>query len=152
MASDMNKFIFTARLTKDPVIRTYMNNGQEAKMATFSVACNKFFKKGEEMVKKVAFFNCIAYGYVAKNIEKDLHKGDAVLIDGELQQNDYTTKTGEKRSSFEVNVKALQSFSSVKKTTSFVDNLSSNDAGEAPVVDGEEQPAVEDAPEDVPFD
>lgn len=140
MASDFNKFIVTGRLTKDPVIRTYMNNGEEAKMATFSIACNKFFRKGEEMVKKVTFFNCIAYGYVAKTIEKDLHKGDPVLIDGEFQANDFTTKTGEKRSSYEVNVKALQINTSVKKTTSFVDNLSTGDAGEAPVVDGEEQP------------
>jgi single-strand DNA-binding protein len=149
MASDFNKFIVTGRLTKDPVIRTYTNKGVEAKMATFSIACNKFFKKGEDMEKKVTFFNCIAYGYVAKNIEKDLHKGDAVLVDGEIQENDFVTKAGEKRRSFEVNVKALQINTSVKKSTSFVDNLSTGDAGDAPVIDGEEPVREED--EDVPF-
>jgi single-strand DNA-binding protein len=147
MSSDLNKFVFSGRATMDPVIRVFNSkDGTPRKMATFSVANNKIYKKGTELAKDVNFFNCVAFGYLADTIEKNLHKGDGVLVSGSLAMNDFVTKTGEKRRGYDVNLEYIQ-INSVRKAASEKDNIPQEDS-EAPVIDGEEAstPLEDDTP------
>lgn len=87
----MNKFLAVVRLTKDPQIRTTASG---AKIADFSVAVNRTFKRDGQ--PDADFFNCAAFGKKAEFVEKYVRKGTKLVIEGQVQNNNYTNKEGQK--------------------------------------------------------
>lgn len=87
----MNKVIFTARPTKTPEIR-YSADGKA--VAKFDCAVNRTFKREGE--PDADFFSCVAFGKIAETIEKYVSKGTKILIEGEVRNNNYTNKDGQK--------------------------------------------------------
>ena len=91
----MNTFIFTGNLTRDPSLtegdKTYCK---------FCVAVNR--------KEEVDFFDCIAWGALAENVNKYCKKGDKVLVVGTLQIRKYETKSGEKRSAIEITAREVE--------------------------------------------
>ena len=81
----MNKVIFLARLGKDPEVRYAQASGNA--VASFSIAVTRRFKRENE--PDADWFNCVAFGKVAEFCEKYLHKGSRVLIEGEIQNDNY---------------------------------------------------------------
>ncbi|WP_125582395.1 single-stranded DNA-binding protein [Lacticaseibacillus suibinensis] len=65
--------------------------------ARFTVAVSRPHDKD-----KTDFIPCIIWGQSAQSTAKYVHKGNRVGIIGELHQNDYVTKDGEKKQSFQV--------------------------------------------------
>ena len=99
MAS-FNRVILLGNLTRDCEIR-YTPNGTA--VASFSLALNRKFKQGEETKDEVSYFDVVVFGKTAENCGKYLGKGDAVLIEGRLQQRRWEEKEGgQKRSKVEV--------------------------------------------------
>jgi single-strand DNA-binding protein len=85
-----------------------------AAVASFSVAVNarKFNKQSNEWEKKPAkFWRCQAWNsgkaLLAENVANVLKKGDTVVVYGELETREYTTKDGEKRSADELRVEGI---------------------------------------------
>lgn len=89
----MNKVIMSGRLTRDPEIR-YGGNGNETCIANFGFAVERKFKR--EGQPEADFFDCTAFGKTAETIEKFCHKGIKLILDGEVQNNNYTDKEGNK--------------------------------------------------------
>ena len=87
----MNKVIFTGRLCKDAEIR-YSADGKA--VARFDFAVNRTFKREGEA--DADFFSCVAFGKIAETIEKYVSKGTKILIEGEVRNNNYTNKDGQK--------------------------------------------------------
>ena len=87
----MNVCIMMGRLTADPEIR-YSQNGTG--IAKFTIAVDLRFKK--EGQPEADFHNCTCFGRLAEFTEKYLHKGIKIVVNGELQDNNYTNKNGEK--------------------------------------------------------
>lgn len=89
---NMNQVIFTGRLTKNAEIR-YSNEGKA--VARFDFAVNRTFKKEGE--SEADFFSCVAFGKIAETFEKcNVGKGTKLLIEGEVRNNNYTNKDGQK--------------------------------------------------------
>lgn len=88
----MNKVILMGRLTRDPEVR-YGGSSNMA-IAKFSIAVDRRFKRDGEPTAD--FFNCTAFGKTGEFIEKYFHKGTKVVIDGELRNDNYTNKEGQK--------------------------------------------------------
>ncbi len=86
----MNKVIMMGRLTRDPEVR-YGNSGSA--IARFSLAVDRRFKRDGQPTAD--FFNCTAFGKTGEFVEKYLKKGTKVLIDGEVQNDNYTNKEGQ---------------------------------------------------------
>ena len=86
----MNKVIMMGCLTRDPEMRVYGNDGKA--LASFSIAVDRRFKRDGQPTAD--FFNCTAFGATASFVEKYLKKGTKVVIDGELQNNNYEDNTG----------------------------------------------------------
>ena len=89
----MNSFSGVGRLTRDPEIRV-SNNENQTKVARFSIAINRRFKKENE--PEADFINCVAFGKTAEFIEKFFKKGMAIGINGRIQTGSYTNKDGVK--------------------------------------------------------
>lgn len=94
MAKDFNRFIFTGRLGRDPEER----QAGSAKVATFSVACNRM-AKGETVTD---WFNVTAWDKTAELAITYLRKGSRVQIEGSVQLRKYTDKQGNAREAFDV--------------------------------------------------
>ena len=126
----MNKVIFLARLGRDPEIRYAQSSGNA--IASFSIAVNRRFKRDNE--PDADWFNCVAFGKTAEFCEKYLHKGVKVVIEGELQNNNYEDKNGTKHYSVQIIVNQIE-FAESKSS-----QANSNDTAEpeanAPADDG----------------
>lgn len=108
----MNKIILMGRLTRDPEVRYGGSNNMA--IARFSLAVDRRFKR--EGQPDADFFDCTAFGKTAEFVEKYLSKGVKVVIDGEMQNNNYTNKEGRKVYGFRVVVNQIE-FAESKKTS-----------------------------------
>lgn len=72
-----------------------MANTRDSDIANFTVANTRKYKQKETTI----FLDCVAYGDVAININKFFGKGDPIIVQGRLTQNEWEDrKTGDKRS------------------------------------------------------
>lgn len=95
----MNKTILMGRLTRDPIIRSMQNGGDEdGIVANFRMAVDRPWKKRDEDENAVRadFFNCTAFGRKAKFVREFLCKGSKIAVEGSMRNNNYTNDHGEK--------------------------------------------------------
>lgn len=72
------------RLVKDVEVR-YAQNGTA--IAKFTIAVDRRFKR--EGQPDADFFKCTSFGKQAEFVEKYFKKGSRILLEGELQNNNY---------------------------------------------------------------
>lgn len=109
----MNKIIITGNICHDLEIKT----SGETKILNFTVAVKRNFKnKNGEY--ETDFLRCVAFNNQAEFINKYFQKGYPILIEGNLQTNNYETENGEKRTSFNIVVENINFFSKRKEETS----------------------------------
>ena len=88
---------------------------------TNSIACDR--KYGE---KKTDFYQIKAFGKLAESMDKYLRKGSRILVEGDLQTDEYVDKTGNKKQSVSIVVSAWE-FADSKTGESKESNESKND-------------------------
>lgn len=87
----MNLVILMGRLTKDPEIRyTQTQKGDQMAIGRFSIAVDR---RGKD---ETDFFNCTAFGKLGEFVEKYLTKGTKIVLTGQIQNDNYTNKEGQK--------------------------------------------------------
>lgn len=98
----MNLVLMIGRLTRDPEMRVIQSTGNF--VTGFSIAVDRAFKTKDGT--DVDFFNVSVFGKQAESCNNYLAKGRLVAVKGRLQNDNYTTRTGEKR--YSVNIIADQ--------------------------------------------
>lgn len=89
----MNMVILMGRLTRDPEIRYGQQSGTA--VARYTLAVDRRFKKdGDEATAD--FFNLVSFGKQGEFVEKYLHKGTKIVVVGEMRNNNYTNRDGQK--------------------------------------------------------
>lgn len=134
----MNKVLMMGRLTRDPEVR-YSNEGSA--VSKFSLAVDRRYKR--EGQPGADFFNCVAFGKTAEFTEKYLKKGTKVVLEGELQNNNYTNKEGQKVYGMQIVVNSLEfaeSKSSSNSDRESMQQVDSNEFMNVPDVAEEELP------------
>ena len=101
----MNKVIEVGRLTRDPEVR-YTSGDNAMCIARFSIAVPRTRKK--DGADETDFFNCVAFGKTGEFIEKYMHKGNKVIIEGRLQSGSYTNKDGQKVNTVDIVVENIE--------------------------------------------
>lgn len=90
-----NKVSLIGRLGAQPEVTTFENG---RKLSRFNLATNERFKnKSGEWQENTQWHTVNAWGKVAERVEKSLQKGQEVIIEGKLVNQQYETKAGEKR-------------------------------------------------------
>ncbi len=84
----LNKIILMGRLTRDPEVR--YGGAQNIAIARFSLAVDRRYKR--EGQPQADFFNCTAFGKLGEFVEKYLHKGIKIILEGEIQNDNYENK------------------------------------------------------------
>lgn len=86
-------------LTRDPDLR--FTQGAQG-VATIGIAVNRRYQRNNEWVEDTSFFNVTAWGSLAENAAASLSKGSRIIVTGRLNQRNYETQNGEKRSVVEI--------------------------------------------------
>ena len=96
MSGNANIIVIEGRLTRDP---NFMKTKNGKSLCKFSIANNRYYYTNGSLQKEVYFFDLISWGYNAERDASNLKKGSHILVSGELRQNSYFTKEGNKRNS-----------------------------------------------------
>ncbi len=99
--SNGNHVTITGNLTRDPELR-FTPTGQAN--ASFGVAVNRRWQNRQthEWEEATSFFEVIAWGTTAENSAQCLSKGDRVIVYGRLDQRNWETTDGDKRTKVEI--------------------------------------------------
>ena len=95
----LNHIVLMGRLTRDPELR-YTNSN--IPVASFSVAVDRDFGRGENGERQTDFINCVAWRQTGEFVSKYFTKGSMIVVSGRLQIRDYTDRDGNKRTAAEV--------------------------------------------------
>jgi single-strand DNA-binding protein len=141
----MNKVILMGRLVSDPVIRYTVNN---IPMARFRLAVNRPGKQ-QQGQPTADFIQITAWRGTAEFVNKYFRKGQQVLIEGYLRNNNWTDKDGNKRYSDDVHAEQVY-FADSKKEDSVNNTPSNLDPAQQPL-SGDGFYALNEDDEDLPF-
>jgi single-strand DNA-binding protein len=104
MTTLRNSVQLIGRLGKEPEVRTF-DSGK--KMAIFSLATSEtYYNNQGEKVQETQWHNIVVWGKKVDVVEKYLHKGNEIALQGKIQTRSYE-KEGEKRYVTEINLNDL---------------------------------------------
>lgn len=91
----VNHMILQGRLTRDPELNTTANG---VHVCSFTVAWSERYKETENKL----FLNVTAWRGMAEMICRNFTKGREIVVEGRLQQREWTDKEGNNRSTIEM--------------------------------------------------
>ncbi len=89
--NNLNSVLIEGNLVRDPDL-SYTPKGTA--VCKFSVACNRFYKEGDEMVKEVSFIDISTFARLAEVCGEYLKKGRGVRVVGRLRQDRWSDTEG----------------------------------------------------------
>lgn len=95
----INKVILMGRLTADPELRQ-TNSGISS--CRFSVAVNRPYKSKETGERQTDFINVITWRQTAEFVSRYFSKGNMIIVEGSLRNDNYTDQNGVKHYSMNV--------------------------------------------------
>lgn len=130
----LNEVVLMGRLTKDPELRFTSNN---VPVTSFTIAVDRGVVNRETQRREADFFNCVAWRAAAEIVNKYFTKGNRILLNGRLQNSDWTDNNGNKRYTTEVVVDRVY----------FIENKKEN----APEIEPEDYSELKDDDVEFPF-
>lgn len=111
----MNLVIIKGNLARDPELRTINgSSGKSTSVVNFTVAASREYTKADGSTDKITtFIPCEAWDSGAETIASTFAKGDLVMLEGSLR-NDNWEKDGVKHSSMKIRV---SNFAKISRTT-----------------------------------
>ena len=106
----VNKVILVGNVGKDPEVKHY-DSGQS--VASFSLATTErayILPNGTQVPERTDWHYIVANNRFAQIVDRYVHKGDKLYIEGKLRTRSYTDKTGSQRYITEVYVDSLELF------------------------------------------
>lgn len=104
----MHKVTILGRVGKDPEVRTFDNGNQIANFTMADTQRGYTKKDGTVIPDRTEWFNISVGGGLVGVVEKYVHKGDLLYIEGKQNTREYTDKSGEKKFFVEIRVDTLE--------------------------------------------
>lgn len=140
----INKVMISGRITNDLELK-YTPKGTA--VIRFTVASERMFKDESDNWQTVAtFIDCVAWTYLAENLEKNARKGSAVIVEGRLESRSYTDSNNQNRKVWEVIADHIHFLEWQPK-----DGNSSDYASDEPPLPEESTAPTKGTKDDVPF-
>lgn len=89
----LNRVILMGRLTRDPDFKQTQSG---VAICKFSVAVERQFKDSKTGERLTDFLDCTAFRGTAEFISRYFSKGNMILVEGNIQNNNYTDNNGVK--------------------------------------------------------
>ncbi len=104
--ANFNKVILLGNLTRDPQLNYLPSH---TAVIEFGMAVNRTYKKQDgSQGEETCFVDCQMFGKRAEVINKYLHKGDPLFVEGRLKLDSWQDKDGNKRSRLRVFVENFE--------------------------------------------
>jgi single-strand DNA-binding protein len=137
----LNRVFIAGNLTRDPELR-YTASG--VPVANFRIASNRWFRAQDgERREDVCYINVVAWQRLAELVGERLHKGSAVLVEGELQSRSWDTEDGTRRTVVEIRAYRVQFLNRQEGVRIETRNGTSEDS--------EEPSSTDEVADDLPF-
>lgn len=138
MSASFNRVILVGSLVRDPEYRRAASNGMA--VSDFRMAVDDPYKgrnPAREGRSNSLYIDVVTWDSLAESVHGYLRQGSRILVEGRLQQQEWTTRDGQRRSQIRV----------VASTVQFLDPVGPSAAGGAPAAapDGAPAPAAEPA-------
>ena len=109
----LNKVMLIGNVGNDPEIRYLDSNPQSpqgnAKVASFRLATTERYRdRNGETRENTEWHNIVAWRSNADLVEKFIHKGSQIYVEGKLRTRQWTDQTGNKRYTTEINADNIQ--------------------------------------------
>ncbi len=101
----INTVTLIGRLGNDPELRTSESG---TSVVNFNLANHEFRQVNGERQTITHWFKCVAFGSLAQLCSEFMHKGARVGIQGNLRQNSWETKEGDKRLTTEIHLRDVE--------------------------------------------
>jgi len=103
---ELNSVIIAGNLTKDPIFRQTTNG---TPVVNFSVASNRRYRDSKDQWQEdVCYVGIVAWNKLAESCRDKLKKGNAVLVEGELQSRTFKTDKGDSKTIVEIKARRIQ--------------------------------------------
>ena len=96
-----NHITEVGNLTRDPEMK-FTTSGSTSVRIGLAVNRRWQNRQTQEWEERTSFFTVIAYGSLAENAANSLSQGDRVVVVGRLEQREWTTEAGDKKSVIEI--------------------------------------------------
>ena len=104
----VNKVILIGRAGKDPDVRT-LDGGAKVASLSFATTDKAYtLQNGTQVPERTEWHNLIFWNKTAEIVEKYVHKGDKLYIEGKLRTRNYDDSKGVKRYITEVFVDSIE--------------------------------------------
>lgn len=107
----VNKVTLLGFVGKDPEIKTFDNGGKIANLSLATTERGFTTKDGKQIPEKTEWHNCSVGGGLAGIVEKFVHKGDRLYIEGKLSTRSYKDANGIEKYITEIKVTELEMLS-----------------------------------------
>ena len=107
----LNKVMLIGNAGKDPDVR-YRDNGRC--MATVALATTDrayTLQNGTQVPERTEWHNLVFWGKLAEVVEKYVHKGDKLYVEGSIHTRSYDDQNGAKRYTTEIQVDNMEMLS-----------------------------------------
>ena len=139
----VNKVILIGNVGVEPEVR-YYDSGQA--VATLRLATTErgyTMQNGTQVPDRTEWHNVVVWNRLAQVVEKYVHKGDKLYIEGKIRSRSYDDQNGVKRYVVEIYADNMEMLTSRSTTPP----QSGGDQGKQPV----QQPVAENPSDDLPF-
>ncbi len=103
---ELNSVIIAGNLTKDPIFRQTTNG---TPVVNFSIASNRRYRDSkDDWQEDVCYVGIVAWNKLAESCRDKLKKGNAVLVEGELQSRTFKTEKGDSKTIVEIKARRIQ--------------------------------------------
>lgn len=86
--NNLNSILIEGNLTRDPQEKSIDGTA----LSSFSIACNRYYKKEGEQMQEVSYFHVDVWGKTAEYCNQYLKKGSGVRVVGRLKQDRWNDK------------------------------------------------------------
>jgi single-strand DNA-binding protein len=102
---DLNRVTLIGRLTRDPEPRALPSG---ATVCGLRIACNGIRKEGDVYQERPNYFDVSVFGATGEHVERSLHKGSRVALDGHLEWREWETSEAHRRQAVTIVADSVQ--------------------------------------------
>jgi len=104
----MNKVLLIGNVGKDPEIRYFEADQCVANVTLATTERGYTLQNGTDVPDRTEWHNLVFYRGLAKVVEKYVHKGDKLYVEGRIRSRSYDDKQGVKRYTTEIMVDNME--------------------------------------------
>ena len=112
----MNKVMLSGNVGQEPDVRYYEADQAVAQVRLATTERGYTLQNGTQVPDRTDWHNLVFYRQLAKIVERYVHKGDKIYVDGRLRYRTYDDQRGQKRFIAEIYVDNMEMLSPKPQT------------------------------------